>query len=492
MIYEDSKLKRSTVNGLFWSLFDNLLNQGVQFLIGILLARLLSPREFGLIGMMTIFVSISQLFIDSGFSNALIRKKDCTIEDYSTTFYFNIAVALIFYIIIFFSSEPISIFFNEPDLKHLLRVLGLGLILNAFSLIQRTILSKKIDFKLQTKVSFIASLASGVIAVLMALTGYGVWSLIALTLVRYFTSSVLLWVYTKWYPILVFSKDSFTEMFSFGSKLLLSSLLDTGYRNISTIIIGKFFKAEQLGFYTTADQFQTLPSQNLQSIISRVSYPVLSKISEDKIRLRSAYVRLIKSTMLISFFMMICLAASAKPLIIILLGEKWIQSAEYLQLLCFVGAMYPLHALNLNILQVSGRSDLFLKLEFIKKGLGIPVIIAGIFLGIKVMIIGMILNSIVSLYINSFWSGKMIDYSFSEQLKDIFPSFLLAIIINGIVFTAVSMLDNYGIYRLLLQIGLSITLAFITLEIWKMEDYLFIKNEFFDLLKNIGKYEKTG
>lgn len=434
-------LKQKTITGTIWSFIDSFANQGIQFIVGILLARILSPREFGLIGMLAIFIALSQSFVDSGFTHALIRKRDCTQTDYSTVFYFNLVVGIILYLILFFFAGSISVFFNEPQLELLLQVLGIGLILNAFGMIQRTILTKNINFKFQTRVSVIASTLSGIIALTMAYNGSGVWSLVALTLSRFGFSSILLWMWTKWKPSLIFSTRSFKELFSFGNKLLLSGLIDTAYRNIYYLIIGKYFSTAELGYYTRADQFQALPSQQLTGVFGRVSYPILSAIQNDVKKLRTAYKQIIKSTMLITFVFMLGMAAIAKPMILTLIGEQWLPSVIYLQMLCFVGMFYPLHALNLNMLKVQGRSDLFLRLEIIKKILAIPVIIIGIIYGIKIMILGMLINTIIAYYLNSFWSGKLIGYSSFEQVKDIFPSFLLAFTVAAIVYIIGNVID---------------------------------------------------
>ena len=377
--------------------------------------------------MLTIFIAVSQSFINSGFSQALIRKKDPSQADYSTVFYFNMIIGVVCFLILFFCAGLISRFFKEPQLKLLVQVLGLSLILNAFTIIQQTILTRRIDFKLQAKISIISSIVSGVVGLGMAFAGYGVWSLVIKTITMYAITSILLWLWNRWKPVLVFSIQSFKELFSFGSNLLISGLIDTIYRNVYYLIIGKYFSAQELGYYTRADQFNSLPSSNLTSVIQRVSYPVLSSIKEDIPKLKEAYKKLIRSTMLICFVLMLGMAAIAKPMILTLIGDKWEPCVIYLQMLCFVGMFYPLHALNLNMLQVEGRSDLFLRLEIIKKALAIPIIVIGVIWGIKIMILGMIVNTLIAYYLNSYWSGRFIGYSFLEQIKDILPSFLLAV-----------------------------------------------------------------
>lgn len=475
-------LKQKTITGTIWSFIDSFANQGIQFIAGIVLARILSPREFGLIGMLTIFIALSQSFIDSGFTNALIRKKNCTQTDYSTVFYFNFVVGIIFYFILFFSAGSISVFFNEPQLELLLQVLGIGLILNALGIIQRTILTKDINFKLQTRVSIAASTLSGIIAIAMAFNGFGVWSLVALTLSRFGFTSFFLWMWAKWKPSLTFSTRSFKDLFSFGSKLLISGLIDTVYRNIYYFIIGKYFSAVELGYFTRADQFQALPSQQLTGVFGRVSYPILSTIQNDVKKLRNAYKQIIKSTMLITFVFMLGMAAIAKPMILTLIGEQWLPSVIYLQMLCFVGMFYPLHALNLNMLKVLGRSDLFLRLEIIKTVLAVPVIIIGILYGIKIMILGMLINTIIAYYLNSFWSGKLIGYSSFEQVKDILPSFLLAFTVAAIVYIIGNIIELSNILILVTQIITGAVLTFIIAEIFKINSYLYLKEIVFNKL----------
>ena len=482
-------LKERTINGLFWSFIDSFANQGVQFVVGIILARILSPREFGLIGMLTIFIAISQSFVDSGFSNALIRKKNCTQKDYSTVFYFNLAVGILFYAILFFLAPLISSFFNEPQLTLLLKVLGIGVLLNAIGIIQRTILTKEINFKLQTRVSIVASIGSGTIAIIMAILDYGVWSLVALTLVRFGLNSLFLWIWAKWKPQRVFSKKSFSELFAFGSKLLISGLIDTIYRNVYFLVIGKYFSAKELGFYTRADQFKAFPSQNLNNIISRVSYPVLSSIQDDNEKLKQTYEKIIRTTMFVTFCLMLGMAAVAKPMIITLIGEKWLPAVIYLQMLCFVGMFYPLHALNLNMLQVQGRSDLFLRLEIIKKTLAIPTILIGIFWGIKMMILGMMLNTLIAYYLNSYWSGKMLGYSFIQQIKDIMPSFLLALSMASLTFLIGKYLLIPYIWQLIVQISTGILYVIILCEIINFRDYIYIKSV---VLEKISMFRENG
>lgn len=482
-----SSLKQKTVSGLIWSFVDTMAGQGITFIVGIILARLLSPREFGLIGMLTVFIAVSESFINSGFSSALIRKKDCTNTDFSTVFYFNLAAGVLFFILLYLSAPAISGFFDEPELTSIIQVMGVVLIIDSLTIIQRTILTKRIDFKLQARISVIASIGSGVVAIAMAFNGFGVWALVAQRLVKQGLNSLFLWIWNRWKPLLVFSTKSFKELFGFGSKLLISGLINTIYRNVYYLIIGKFFSAQELGYYTKANEFKNLPSQNLNSIISRVTYPVLSTLQDDIPRLRNNYQKLIRSVMFITFILMIGMAAVAEPMIHTLIGAKWEPAIIYLQMLCFVGMMYPLHALNLNMLQVQGRSDLFLKLEIIKKIIAIPTIIIGIFFGIKMMIAGMMVNTLIAYYLNSYWSGRFIGYSFKQQVSDILPSFSLALIMGVSVFIVGEILPFSYLINLIIQILFGAIFVFLFCEITKFKDYIFAKELVLEKIQSFKK-----
>ncbi|MCE5348307.1 MAG: MOP flippase family protein [Bacteroidales bacterium] len=464
-------LRQKTISGLKWSFIESTVTQGVHFIVGIVLARLLSPSEFGLIGMLTFFIAISQSLIDSGFSQALIRKQNCTDADYSTVFYFNLAIGVLFYFILFFSAGAISDFYKQPQLFELIRVLGLVLIINSFTILQSTILTKNINFKLQTKISLIASVTSGIIAITMACMGFGVWALVAKTISQQFINSLLLWFCNNWIPCWVFDKNSFKELFNFGSRLMVSGLIDTTYKNVYFLIIGKYFSSAELGYYTRANQFSNLFSSNITSIIQRVSYPVLTTIQDEPERLKSGYKKLIKTTMFISFVLMLAMAAIAKPMVLVLIGNQWLPAAPYLQLLCFVGMLYPLHALNLNMLNVKGRSDLFLKLEIIKKTLAVPVILIGILAGIEIMITGMFLFSLIAFFINSYWSARLMNYPVKEQLADILPAFLFALFLSSCIFFPSCFLNYKPVLILSIQCIVGCVVFFLMVNIFKIDAY---------------------
>mgnify|MGYP001351713584 CR=1 FL=1 len=483
-----NNLKQKTISGLLWSIIDNFAKYGLQFIVGIILARLLSPTEFGLVGMITIFISISNSLVDSGFSQALIRKKNAEAKDFSTVFIFNLAFSIIVFGILFFSAKAIGSFFEQPKLVMLVRVFAINIIINAFALVQRTKLTKDLDFKTQTKISILSGAISGLLAIILAYNGAGVWSLVAKTTIFNIITVLLLWYLSKWKPQLVFSSQSFKELFSFGSKMVAAGLLDTIYRNIYYVVIGKYFTVAELGYYTRAEQFNNLPSSNLTTVIQRVSYPALSQLQNDTQRLKLGYKKVIISTMFVSFISMLGMAAIAEPMILTLIGEKWEQSIVYLQMLCFVGMLYPLHGINLNMLKVQGRSDLFLKLEIIKKIIAIPTIVIGVFFGIKIMIIGMIINSIIAYFLNSYWSGKFINYPMREQILDITPSFLLALFMAAIVYVIGLLTPISNVYLLILQITVGGIIVFSFCELTRMNAYIYIK----DIVKSKFMNNRNG
>jgi len=467
-------LKNKAVHGAKWSFIDNISNSGVTFLVGLILARLLTPAEYGIMAMIAIFIAVSNSIVDSGFSNALIRKVRIEKVDYNTVFLFNLIVSIVLYILLYVAAPAISLFFKEPVLIDVLRVIGLILIVNALGIIPRTILVRGIDFKTQTKVSIISSVSSGLVGVGMAIVGFGVWSLVWQQLSRQILNSLFLWIFCKWMPQWEFSVKSFKEMFGFGYKLLLSGLLDTLYKNVYYVVIGRCYSSAQLGQYTRAEQFNTIFSSNLTSIVQRVSYPVLSSIQEEPERLREAYRQIIKTTMLVTFACMLGLAAVAKPLIIILIGEKWLTAVSFLQIICFSGMLYPLHAINLNILQVKGRSDLFLKLEIIKKTIAVFPILIGIFYGIEYMLWGSVLTSFIAYFLNSHYSADLIRYSTIEQIKDVLPVFAVSLTIAAVMWLF-SLLDISVYIQLPIQIIVGLTLAFAVYERLRLPEYLEVK-----------------
>ena len=470
----DESLKSKTVHGLGWSAMDNVARLGVSFIVSIVLARLLSPDEYGMIGILTIFISVFNAIVDSGFTNALIRKKDATDTDYSTVFYVNLVVSIFMAAALFFCARPIASFFGREELVTLTQAMSCIVIINALSIVQKARTTKAIDFKTQTKITFISAVASGVLGIAMAYMGYGVWALVGQQISCQILTTVLFWGYNKWFPNLVFSWESFREMWSFGWKLLVSGLIDTLWKEIYQVVIGKCYAPATLGLYTRAKQFSDLCSSNLTAIIQRVSYPVLSTIQDDKERLRSAYKRVIKTTMLPTFILMFGMAAVAKPMILVLIGEKWLECVGFLQIICIYSALYPLHAINLNMLQVQGRSDLFLKLEVIKKIINIGPLLLGIFVDIYLMVGSSIITSCISYYLNAYYSGPFLNYSIKEQVKDILPSLGVAVTMS-IPVAAMNFIPMNAFILLPLQVVVGALIVIVICESTHLTEYLEIK-----------------
>ena len=407
-----------------------------------MIARILTPDDFGIIGMLAIFLAVSQSFIDSGFSNALIRKVDRTEVDNSTVFYFNIVVGIVFYAILYFTAPLIAKFYNTPILIPVTRVMSIGVFLNSLSIVQRAILTAKVDFKTQAQASLIAVVISGFIGLYMANTGYGLWALVWQSVINYGINSIVLWILTKWRPLWTFSWYSFREMFGFGSKLLLSGLMDTVFRNIYTIVIGKVYNSADLGYFTKANQFAQFPSSNLSGIMQRVTYPLLCEFQDEDERLRHVYRKYLRLSAYVIFPLMVGLVVVAHPLLIILLTDKWEGAVILFQILCVAMMWYPIHAINLNLLQVKGMSGLFLRLEIIKKIILVIILCVTIPMGIVWMCIGQIVSSLISLIINTYYTGKLIDLGFYKQMHDLTPAVLYSLSMGIIVYLSNGFIES--------------------------------------------------
>ena len=456
----EQTLKQATTKGLFWSSVERFSNQGVQFVFSIILARLLSPSDYGIIAMVTIFFAVAQSFVDSGFSNALVRKTDRVEEDLSTCFYFNIGVGIIAYIVLFLIAPLVANFYNQPILSSIIRITGLGVILNSLCVVQQALFTIKIDFKSQAKITLSATVISGIVGILLAYQGYGIWALVWQGVASSIVRMGLLWLMSKWRPRTGFSKSSFNYLFGYGSKLLASGLLDTIYNNIYPIVIGKFYNPAQLGNYSRALGWAQLPSANITSILQRVTFPVLSAIQDDSLRLQNSYRRLLKLSAFIVFPLMMGLAAIASPLIRVILTAKWDGCVLYLQILCFALMLYPIHAINLNLLQVKGRSDIFLRLEIIKKIIGVVILIITIPLGITAMCLGMVFSSIICLIVNTYYTSRFIDVGLLTQLKDLRIILINSLVMGGGIYILTSFIDIEGL-KLVMGIVIGFLLYFI-------------------------------
>ena len=468
-------LKDKTVKGVAWSGIDNVVQMGVTFVVSIVLARLLSPDDYGLLGLIAVFTAVCQALINGGFTTALIRKKDATDDDYNTAFISNLGMSLLLYAIIYLCSPAIANFFERQELVALTRVSSLGMIIGALALVQQTRLTKRIDFKTQTKITIIASVTSGIIGIGMALFDFGVWALVAQHLSATSLRTILLFFYNKWLPQLRFSSRSFHELFGFGWKMMVSGVLDTIWKELYQVIVGKFYSPATLGQYTRAKQFSQLFSSNLTTVVQRVTFPVLSNIQDNKERMVSAYRRIIKTTMFITAVSMFFLGAISEPLLYCLIGPKWYEASTYLPLICIGGSLYPLHAINLNMLQVQGRSDLFLGLEIVKKIIGIIPFTVCIFYGVLPMLYVHLITSLICYFLNSYFTGKLLGYTSWMQLKDIASSYGLATLIAiSVYFLKYLPITNWIILPIQVVVGASIFILFCTRI--KMQEYIEVLN----------------
>lgn len=480
-------LRHKTIKGVGWSFVDNISNQGITFLVGLVLAHLLTPEEYGLIGIILVFVALFNSIVDGGLSNALIRKLDANDRDYNTVFYSNVVLSTVLCGIMYLLAPWIGRFFNQEQLIPLTRAMSIIVVINALALVQRTLLVKQIDFKTQTKVSLISNFISGGVGIGMALYGLGVWSLVGQQLSRAVLQVIALWGFSRWYPSLIFSWRSFRELVGYGWKLLVAMLIDTLWREINQVVIGKCYSPQALGQYTRAYQFSSIFSSNLTSIVQRVSFPTLSTMQENKEQMKVAYRRIIGVTMLVTFICMLGLAAIAEPMIRVLVGDQWLPAVPMLQILCFSMMLYPLHAINLNMLQVQGRSDLFLRLEILKKMIAVGPLMLGIFVSIRWMLLSGVVTNIVCYYLNAYYSGRLLNYSFAAQVRDILPSFVIALVVAGGVY-AISFVPWSPFVILPVQLVCGGILAWAICECVKTNAYLEIKT----ILQSIIKKFRYG
>ena len=424
-----SSLKDKAIKGVFWSLIERFGNQFIQFFIGLLLARILMPEDYGILGMILIFISLAQVFSEGGFPSALIRKNKIRNIEYSTVFWFNLFVSIVCYIVLFLSASSIAKFFNEPQLISITKVVGLNIIINALGIIQKTILIKDLNFKSQETINLSSILVSGLIGLILAFNGMGVWSLVYQNLIRNLMVSLSFWIISSWRPLFVFSFTAFKQLFRFGSNMMLSSIINSISENLNAIIIGKLFTAKNLGFYTRANQFQKLPVSSVYGAIGAVSYPVLSELQGDINKLRLGYRSMIKMIGFTLFPIMAILAAVSDSMIHVVLTDKWLPASDILKVLTLIGLFYPLHAINLDILKIKGRSDLFLKLEIIKQILNVITILFSYKYGVMGLVWASVALNIVCFIINAWYSKEFINYSIPNQIKDLSIFLFLSVII---------------------------------------------------------------
>jgi len=439
-------LKKKTFSGIIWTLGDTFLVRALTFVAMILLARWLGPTEFGLVGMIAVFIAIGRSLTDSGMTNSLIRTKKPDQTDYSTVFFVNLCMSLLVYAVIYFSAPFIAKFYGQPILIEIIRLYCLIFLLIAFSAVQLAILTREMRFNQITKINFPSTIIGVSVGLYLGYNDYGVWSIVWMYLVTETVRSILLWIFSGWRPKFIFSKEKFTFHYKFGYKLMLSGLIDTVFKNIYNILIGKFFSVQTLGHYERAKQFSTYPSSTLTGVLSKVSYPMLSKIQDDSNRLELIYKKLIRVSFFIIAPLMLGMAAIAKPLFLLLLGEEWLPAVLFFQIISLAMMLYPIHGFNLNILKVYGRSDLFLKLEIIKKSIITLSIIIAFQFGVIGLVWSSVFTSFAALGVNMYYSSRLINYPIQQQIKDLTQTFLLAMITALLMHQIINFLSNNTLF----------------------------------------------
>lgn len=435
-------LKYQTKKGLYWKFAEQFSNYGIQFIIGIFMARMLSPEDYGLTALPAVFMAISGIFVSGGFGTALVRKPDLKEEDLSTAFYYSMAVGFFCYVLLFIAAPWIADFYNAPVLTSLMRVTAISFLYSPLGTVQGVLLQKRLDFKTPTKVSVVCRILSGVIGIVMAYTGYGVWALVISGLVSGMVGMLItLWV-VRWFPKTGWSKESFSYLWGFGNKLMGAWLIGTVYENIAPVIIGKYFSPAQLGEFNRAQGYAKMPSQNVTGTLQSVTFPVLSQIQKDDERLARSYRKMLRVSAFIVFPLMMMLAALARPLVLALITEKWEACIVLLQIMCLSMMWYPIHAINLNLLEVKGRSDLFFRLEIIKRGVGLLILIATLPLGLVAFCWGGVAGSLISLIINTYYTGKIIHVGYVRQMKDLAHILLLSFMMYGVVWGVLQFIPN--------------------------------------------------
>lgn len=468
-------LKKNVISSLFWRFSERTAAQGVSFIVSVILARLLTPEDYGLIGLITVFISIATVFISSGFGNALIQKENATQTDFSSVFYFSIFMGVAIYVVLFFTAPFIAVFYNEPLLIPVIRVLSLSLIIAGINSVQQAYVSRTMQFKRFFYSTIIGTVISAFIGIFMAYKGFGVWALIAQNLSNQIIDTCVLWFTVKWRPTFEFSFSEMKKMFDYGWKLLFSSLLDTVYNNLYSLVIGKVYSAKDLGYYNRGRNIPNLVITNINGSIQSVMFPAFSNCQGDKVRLKAMVRRSIMTSTYLIMPAMIGLAAVAEPLTILLLTDKWLPSVPFMQFSCFILAFWPIHTANLQAINAVGRSDIFLKLEIIKKIIGFSIMIISIPFGLYTMMIGNCFSAVVSSILNASPNRKLLNYGYREQIKDILPALLLSLFM-GVVVLLWTFTDLSNILILICQVITGAVIYVLGSKLLKLESYTYIIN----------------
>lgn len=469
----ENNLKSKVLSSLIWKLLERGGTQGIQFLIQIILARMLTPDDYGVIAIIMIFIALANVFIQSGFNTALIQKKKTDDIDFSSVFYLSLGVASILYIILYLTVPIIANFYKTVELIKILRVLSLTLFLGVFNSIQNTIIIKNMEFKKEFFSSLIAVFFSGILGIILAYKNYGVWALVYQQIANQFLICLILWNIVRWRPKFLFSLERIRILFAFSGKLLLSSLFDTFYMNITSLVIGKIYTASMLGFYNRGNQFPQLIISNFNGSIQSVIFPALSAVQEDRNRIKEIVRRSIVTSSYIIFPLMIGLMIIATPLIKILLTDKWLPCVPYLRIFCLSYALWPIHTANLQAINAVGRSDIFLKLEIIKKILGVSILIVSMNYGMYAIAVGVLITGILSSFINGQPNKIILNYGYLEQIKDICPSLVLSLMMGCLIYP-ISMMKLNNLTIIIVQVILGVFVYIFLSYILKLECFIYI------------------
>ncbi len=467
----EQNLKQKTKQGLIWTFLEMFANYGLQFVVGIIMARLLSPSDYGITALPAVFLSVASVFVDSGFGSAMIRKPELTESDLSTTFYYSFCVGVLCYIFLYVGAPYIAEFYDTPVLVSLVRITALTFLWNPLTTPQNVILSRNLDFKTKSRISVTTHIIGSIIGIVFAYMGYGLWSLVIMNIVSSLLNLLQLWLKVKWIPRQGWSKESFRYLWGYGNKMLGSALLDKIYTNIVPVFVGRYYSPADLGIYNRAQGYAQLPSQNITGVIQNVSFPVLSKMQDDVDALARNYRRMINTTAFIVFPIMMMLSALARPLIIVMVTDKWEGAIILLQLMCFSMMWYPIHAMNLNLLQVSGRSDLFFRLEIIKKSYGLIALIITLPIGLVAVVLSQWVTNILSLIVNTYYTGKIIGVTFIKQMRDLLPILALSFAMWCVIHLSIYYISDYliqifvgGVVGAVFYLGISYLLKWHEIE----------------------------
>lgn len=467
----EESIKQKAISAMIWSTFGKFGTLGITFISNIVLARLLMPADFGCIGMLQIFIAISDILITGGFGAALVQKKNSTHIDYTSVFYWNLASSFLMCILIYLCAPYIASFYGMPILCNILRIQSLSLIINSFAIVQSNQLVKQLRFKELSIRNVIASLIGTVVAIIMAFLGYGVWSLVCSTLISSIVSVFLLWNMSKWRPTLEFSIKSLKELFTFGGLMALSSFVDTIYTNIQGLIIGKWYSAVDMGYYSQAKRLEHVPTSSLSQIVSQVSFPVFSSFQDDKALLLNGVRKCVKSVTFINFPLSILMIVVARSLILLLYGERWEASIFYFQILCVGAMMYTINTMNNSVMKALGKSKIFFYVRLTERIIGISLIIVGANYGIEGLLYAVAINSYVNYFIISYVNKKLLDYGVVHQLKDVAPALFIAILAGVITYSIGLILDIYSTIELILQTIVYIVLYLCMSYVFKLDAF---------------------